>query len=69
MMYHDKIIPSMLKTFNYSNVMQVPKIKCISLNMGLGDAKNNSKGLESALDELSLISGQKQLSPRQKDEF
>ena len=55
--YHNKIVPAMLQAFNYSNVMQVPKIRCISINMGLGDAKNNSKDLESALGELSLISG------------
>ena len=69
MIYRDEIVPSMLKTFNYSNVMQVPKIKCISLNMGLGDAKNNSKGLESALDELSLISGQKAVVTKAKKDI
>ena len=69
MIYRDEIVPSMLKTFNYSNVMQVPKIKCISLNMGLGDAKNNSKGLESALDELSLISGQKAVITKAKKDI
>ncbi len=68
-MYHDEIVPSMLKTFNYSNVMQVPKVNCISLNMGLGDAKNNSKGLESALDELSLISGQKAVITKAKKDI
>tara|TARA_Y100001970_G_scaffold290048_1_gene422353 strand:- start:668 stop:1270 length:603 start_codon:yes stop_codon:yes gene_type:complete len=67
--YRDEIVPSMLKTFSYSNVMQVPKIKCISLNMGLGDAKNNSKGLESALDELSLISGQKAVITKAKKDI
>ena len=69
MIYRDEIVPSMLKTFNYSNVMQVPKIKCISLNMGLGDAKNNSKGLESALDELTLISGQKAVITKAKKDI
>lgn len=58
-MYSSQIIPELLKLFNYSNVMEVPKIKSISLNMGLGDAKNNAKDLESALEEMSLISGQK----------
>ena len=42
----------MLKEFNYSNVMEVQKIKCICLNIGLGDAKIIQKGLESAVDEL-----------------
>ena len=40
--------------------MEVPKLVSISLNIGLGDAKNNSKGLESALQELTLITGQNQ---------
>ena len=67
--YHNKIVPTMLETFNYSNVMQVPKIRCISLNMGLGDAKNNSKDLESALGELSLISGQKPVVTKAKKDI
>ncbi len=58
-LYQNEIVPAMLESFKYSNIMQVPKIKSISLNMGLGDAKNNSKDLESAIHELSLISGQK----------
>ena len=57
--YNEEIIQGLKKTFNYSNVMEVPKINFISLNMGLGDAKNNSKGLESTVEELALISGQK----------
>ena len=60
--YIEEIIQGLKKTFNYSNVMEVPKINCISLNMGLGDAKNNSKGLESTLEELALISGQKPIT-------
>ena len=67
--YHNKIVPAMLETFNYSNVMQVPKIRCISINMGLGDAKNNSKDLESALGELSLISGQKPVVTKAKKDI
>jgi len=57
--YKEKIIPELIKEFNYTNIMQVPKIKNISLNIGLGDAKTDSKSLESAINELSLISGQK----------
>ena len=60
--YYDEIIQGLKKAFNYSNVMEVPKINCISLNMGLGDAKNNSKALESTVEELSLISGQKPIT-------
>ena len=58
-LYNSKIIPSLMKKFNYSSVMEVPKIKKITLNMGIGDAKLNSKALDSAVNELTLIAGQK----------
>ena len=64
--YVEEVIPNMIKRFDYVNIMQVPKILSISLNMGIGDAKNNSKGLESALNELSAISGQKPLITKAK---
>ena len=47
--YDKEIVQKLKKAFSYSNVMEVPKLLSISLNIGLGDAKNNSKGLESAL--------------------
>ena len=49
--------------------MEVPKIQCVSINIGLGDAKNNAKGLESALKELALISGQKPIVTRAKKDI
>jgi large subunit ribosomal protein L5 len=49
--------------------MEVPKVSSISLNMGLGDAKNNSKGLESAIEELTLISGQKPIITKAKKDI
>ena len=58
-LYKNMIIPSMIKEYNYSNIMEVPKLLSISLNIGVGDAKTNSKGFESAINELTLISGQK----------
>jgi len=64
--YVEEVIPNMIKRFHYDNIMQVPKILSISLNMGIGDAKNNSKGLESALNELTAISGQKPLITKAK---
>ena len=64
--YVEEVIPNMVKRFDYGNIMQVPKILSISLNMGIGDAKNNSKGLESALNELTAISGQKPLITKAK---
>ena len=67
--YDEEIIQGLKKIFNYSNVMEVPKINCISLNMGLGDAKNNSKALESTVEELALISGQKPITTLAKKDI
>ena len=68
-LYDEKIVSGLKTTFNYSNIMEVPKLKSISLNMGIGDAKNNSKGLESAIDELTLISGQKPITTKAKKDI
>jgi large subunit ribosomal protein L5 len=57
--YLESITPNLIERFNYTNPMQVPKLTTISINMGVGDAKVNPKALESAVEELSLISGQK----------
>ena len=57
--YLDEVIPSLIKRFSYKNIMEVPKLTTISINMGVGDAKLNPKALESAVDELTMISGQK----------
>ncbi len=67
--YDEEIVPKLKNTFNYSNVMEVPKLVSISLNIGLGDAKNNSKGLESALQELALITGQKPIITKAKKDI
>ena len=63
-LYNDEIVGKLKKVFNYRNIMEVPKIQYGSINIGLGDAKNNSKGLESAIHELALISGQKPIVTR-----
>tara|TARA_B100000519_G_scaffold114203_1_gene98709 strand:- start:241 stop:879 length:639 start_codon:yes stop_codon:yes gene_type:complete len=68
-LYDEEIIKKMINIFDYSNVMEVPKLKSISLNIGFGDAKNNSKGLESAVQELSLISGQKPVITKAKKDI
>ena len=65
-LYKNSVIPAMVSRFNYVNSMQVPKLLSISLNMGLGDAKTNSKKLESAIRELELITGQKPVSTKSK---
>ena len=67
--YDEKIVQKLKSTFNYSNVMEVPRLVSISLNIGLGDAKNNSKGLESALQELTLITGQKPVITKAKKDI
>ncbi len=64
--YKDEIVPSLMNKFNYKSVMQVPKIEKIVINMGVGDAVQNSKALDNAVEELSLISGQKPLITRAK---
>tara|TARA_B100000575_G_scaffold272303_1_gene254294 strand:- start:33 stop:638 length:606 start_codon:yes stop_codon:yes gene_type:complete len=67
--YIDMVIPAMMKQFNYTNVLQVPKITHVSVNMGIGDAKDNPKKLESALDELTLISAQKPVITRSRKDI
>ncbi|MCD7982571.1 MAG: 50S ribosomal protein L5 [Clostridiales bacterium] len=57
--YQNEIIDAMVKKFEYKNVMQVPKIEKIVINMGVGEAKENAKILESAMKDLETISGQK----------
>ena len=67
--YKDIIIPKMISKFNYKNPMQVPKISHITINMGIGDAKDNPKKLESALNEMTLISGQKPVITKSKKDI
>ena len=57
--YLEHVVSSMIERFNYKNVMEVPILTQISVNMGIGDAKDNPKKLESAIQELTLITGQK----------
>ena len=56
--YKQEIVPAMMKKFNYKNIMQVPKLEKVVINMGMGDIKDNPKLLDSALEELATISGQ-----------
>jgi len=64
--YVNEITPSLIEKFNYSSVMQAPKIEKIVLNMGVGDATTNAKNLDEAVAELGLISGQKPLITKAK---
>lgn len=58
-LYNDKIKSSLKKKFNYKSIMQVPKLDKIVLNVGIGDAHSNTNALNAAIEELTLISGQK----------
>ena len=64
--YTNEVVPALTEKFNYTSVMAVPKVEKIVLNMGVGDAVNNSKNLEKAAAELALISGQKPLITKAK---
>jgi large subunit ribosomal protein L5 len=62
--YREDIIPAMMKTFNYKNVMQVPRMEKIVVNMGLGEALQNARILDTSMEELGIITGQKPVLTR-----
>ncbi|HIY57102.1 MAG TPA: 50S ribosomal protein L5 [Candidatus Tetragenococcus pullicola] len=64
--YNTEVVPSMVDKFEYTSVMQAPKVDKIVINMGVGDAVSNSKNLDKAVEELTLISGQKPLITKAK---
>ena len=64
--YTKEVVPSLMEKFEYSSVMQVPKVEKIVINMGVGDAVSNAKNLDKAVEELQLISGQKPLITKAK---
>lgn len=57
--YTKEVAPALMEKFGYKNVMEIPKLEKIVINMGIGDARENPKGLEAAVQELEMISGQK----------
>ena len=67
---HDKytaeVAPAMMAKFGYKNVMQIPRLEKIVINMGLGEAKDNAKIMESAVEEIALISGQRPVITKAK---
>jgi large subunit ribosomal protein L5 len=65
-LYAEKIVAELQKQFNYTNPMQVPKLEKIVINMGLGDAVDDSKIIDAATQELALISGQKPIVTRSR---
>ena len=64
--YQKEVVPALTEKFGYKNVMQLPKIEKIIINMGVGEAVGNPKALDSAVSDLTIISGQKPLLTRAK---
>ena len=65
-LYKDEIVDAMVKKFGYKNIMEVPKLEKIVINMGVGEAKDNAKALESAVKDLETIAGQKVVTTKAK---
>lgn len=66
-LYKDEIVDAMIKKFGYKNIMEVPKLDKIVVNMGVGEAKENAKVLESAVKDMETITGQKAVVTRAKN--
>lgn len=64
--YNDEVVKAMMEKFGYKNAMEVPKLEKIVINMGVGEAKENSKVLESAVSDLTIIAGQKPVITKAK---
>ncbi|ONI23219.1 hypothetical protein PRUPE_2G175800 [Prunus persica] len=64
--YLEKIVPQLKEEFSYTNIHQVPKIEKVVVNCGIGDAQQNAKGLEAAMNDLALITGQRPIKTRAK---
>ena len=65
--YNDEIVNAMMKKFGYKNIMEVPKLDKIVINMGVGEAKDNAKLLESAVKDMETIAGQKAILTKAKN--
>ena len=65
-MYKNEIVDAMVKKFGYKNTMEVPKLEKIVINMGVGEAKENAKILDSAVKDLTAITGQKPVLTKAK---
>ncbi len=65
-LYRDEVVPALMKEFEYSSVMQVPKITKVVVNVGLGEALDNAKALEFATNDITNITGQKPVLTKAK---
>lgn len=66
--YLNEVVPSLKEKYNYKSIMEVPKLEKVVINMGVGDATTNSKLLEAAVHDLTLISGQKPVVTKAKNQ-
>lgn len=64
--YHDEVVPAMMKEFGYKNALQVPRLEKITVNVGLGEATQNIKALDTTVVEMTAITGQKPVVTRAK---
>ena len=64
--YTNTVFNALVEKFGYKNVMEVPKLEKVTINMGLGEAKDNAKIMESAVEELAMITGQKPVVTKAK---
>ena len=64
--YKNEIVDAMMKKFEYKNVMEVPKLDKVVVNMGVGEAKDNAKALESAVKDMETVTGQKAVLTKAK---
>ena len=65
--YQNEIVDAMIKKFGYKNIMEVPKLDKVVINMGVGEARDNAKVLESAISDMEKIAGQKAVVTREKN--
>ena len=64
--YEKEVVEAMMKKFNYTSKMQVPKLDKIVINIGLGDTRDNPKALDNAMNDLTIITGQKPIVTKAK---
>ena len=64
--YKNEVVPALMKKFNYSSIMEVPKLEKIVINIGLGETKDNPKALDNAINDLTIITGQRPVVTKAK---
>lgn len=64
--YVKEVVPALMKKFNYKSIMEVPKLEKVVINIGLGDIRDNPKALDNAMNDLSIITGQKPIITKAK---